>query len=227
MFSNNSIPDFQLSISAISTKPQIFFDSIKKLEELSVSRIHVDIMDGQFVPRLGLYPEFIENIRELTSLPIDVHLMTRNPERLITVLSNAGASRITPHVESSIQTNQLISQIRDSGTEAGLAINPATDLASLRYLLPDISVLTMMAINPGIKGHAFIQTTFTRIRDFLILREDINPKCDLEIDGGVLFSNIKELKSVGANIAVCGAGTIFHPGGSIEDNFQKIQTNLR
>jgi ribulose-phosphate 3-epimerase len=210
------------SVSAISTSPRNFFNCIENVVSNGVGRIHVDVMDGRFVPRFGLYPEFVAEIRQLTSAPIDVHMMIEDPENYIHDFVSAGASRIVPHVEPVSHLHRLVSKILDAGAEAGLAINPHSDARSLKYLLPEISVLTVMAINPGMVGHKSIPWTLEKVKDVKQLLREREVQCLLEVDGGVNFANIPNFRSAGTDILVVGAGSLFHPSASTEKNLENL-----
>ena len=210
------------SVSVISTSPRSFFDALPTLETLGVDRIHVDVMDGDFVPRFGLYPEFVTEVRERTGLPIDVHMMVRNPENFVQVFANAGATRIVPHVEPVEHLNRLIMTILDSGLEAGLAFNPHSDVTSATYILELLSGVTLMAINPGIVGHKAIPLIEKKISDVSGLLAQRGFEGDLEVDGGVVFENVPSFSRAGANLLVIGAGTVFSQSQPLEKNMSVL-----
>ena len=212
------------SVSVISTTPRNFFDSLPLLEKNGIDRIHVDAMDGRFVPRLGLYPEFVQEIRASTSLPVDVHMMLEEPEKYIPDFADAGATRLVPHIESMRHAHRVVSQIVDRGLEAGLAINPHSDFSAIRYLVDDLASVTIMAINPGIVGHKAIPVAFQKIADLKSVLANQTKNIAVEVDGGVTFSNISEFQKAGADALVVGAGTIFHPQGSLSDNMATLET---
>jgi ribulose-phosphate 3-epimerase len=207
-----------LSVSAISAAPGLFFEWLPRFRSLGISRIHIDVMDGDFVPRLGMYPEIVEEVRSLTDLPIDIHMMTNSPERLISVFAKAGANRIVPHVEPVHHLDRLVRETLESGVEAGLALNPHTDVSVIKHVVPELSSVTVMAINPGIIGHSFIKASLKKIEDTRDFLSKSNFAGQLEVDGGVTFQNIQALALAGADIAVVGAGTIFSPARPVEEN---------
>lgn len=206
----------------ISASPKAFFDSLEALEQGGVERIHVDVMDGGFVPRFGLYPEFVGEIRSLSNLPIDVHMMISNPEPYVEDFVAAGASRIVPHIEPVHHAHRLVQKILECGVEAGVALNPHTSLAELKYILSSLSVVTIMAINPGIVGHKIIPSVYDKVADLRRLFDLGNFEGSLEVDGGVTFSNVLDLGAAGADLLVVGAGTVFHPDRSVVENIQQL-----
>lgn len=212
----------EFSASVISTSISTFFESLPRLEQHGINRIHVDVMDGVFVPRFGLYPELVREIRGLTDLPIDVHMMIQNPEDYVSDFVAAGASRITPHLEPVPHVHRLVQKIREAGAEAGLALNPHTDFASLRFLAPDLSVVTLMAINPGIVGHAAIASSVAKVEEVRAFLASRAFDGSLEVDGGVTFENVENFRKAGADTLVVGAGTIFNPSRSVEENLAAL-----
>jgi ribulose-phosphate 3-epimerase len=186
-------------------------------------------MDGHFVPRLGLYPEMVANIRKITEIPIDIHLMTSQPERFLEIFAVAGASRITPHFESTLHPHRIIQEIKSLSVEAGIALNPGTPISALEELIHEVQAVTLMAINPGIVGHKFIPTTIQKLERFQKFRDIHGFEGDLEIDGGVVFENIKSLAKYTSVILVCGAGTIYNKISSPianMHNLNKMRTQI-
>lgn len=210
------------SVSAISAPPLMFFESVSLLEQHGIDRIHVDVMDGRFVPRFGLYPEFVNEIRNITSLPIDIHLMVSRPLEFIQDFVNVGATRIILHVESSTHLHRAIGLARETGAEVGLALNPHTTFESLAYVVEDLSSVMLMAINPGIVGHQLIESTWSKIGDLRQILNKLRSGCEIEIDGGVTFENLAGLRDSGADSVVIGAGTVFKPGRTVEQNIEVL-----
>ena len=215
--------EVQFSVSAISSLPRTFFDVLPELEQGGISRVHIDVMDGSFVPRFGLYPEFVEEVRSITKLPIDVHMMLENPEDYVHTFVRAGATRIVPHVEPVAHAHRLLMAILDSGAEAGVALNPLTSAEPLKYVIPELSAVTLMAINPGIVGHREIPFSTKRVGETRKLLDDSGFFGQLEVDGGVTFENIGRNFEGGADLLVVGAGTVFHRGGSVAGNLEKLR----
>lgn len=227
MYLNEPKTNLQLSVSAISTDPQNFFSTLSELIESGLDRVHIDIMDGDFVPRLGLYPEFVASLSELVSVPIDIHLMTNQPFQFLKDFAQAGAARITPHLESTAHVQRLVATIKSLGLEAGLALNPGTPISSIEEVISDLDSVTLMAINPGIIGHKFLPSTISKLQKFKLLKEEKGYLGDLEIDGGVVFENALSLAQSGCTILVCGAGTIYKPGISPNENLTALKEIMR
>jgi ribulose-phosphate 3-epimerase len=227
MPSNNS--EYELYVSVISANPRLFLDNLGHLESLGIDGIHFDVMDGSFVPRLGLYPEFLKEIRSISSLPIEVHMMMENPESFIEDFVEVGATSIIPHVESLTQVSRVISKIKDSGAQAGVALNPGTHLGLLEEIVSRLDTVVLMAINPGIVGHVFIDETFNKAIRLSRLLTKLNENPTIEIDGGVNFTNAKRIIASGEGRRVrlvCGAGTIFHRDGSMKQNMTRLVESL-
>lgn len=218
----SSKPVLQYSVSAISARPRFFFEALPLLEEGRINRIHVDVMDGRFVPRFGLFPEFVSDLREMCALPIDIHMMVENPEDYVSVFASAGATRIVPHIEPVQHLHRLVSKIRDEGIEVGLALNPHSELTALRYVVAELSVVTVMAINPGIISHKAIPNIKAKVAEARSFVEQESPGCLVEVDGGVTFHNLNDFVEAGADALVVGAGTIFNSSGTILDNLEKL-----
>jgi ribulose-phosphate 3-epimerase len=174
--------------------------------------IHFDVMDGQFVPRYGLYPEILSYLTKKTNIPVDVHMMVQNPEDFIDDFKIAGATYYNFHVEATDHAHRIVKKIEKANMKPGVALNPATSLSSLDYLIEDIKMVVLMAINPGIVGHKLIPNMIHKISE---LREFAEKKGNkdllIQVDGGVTFDSGIQMINAGADILVCGTGTIFRP----------------
>lgn len=198
---------YGLSASLISTSLSDISQLLKELKKNKINYIHFDVMDGQFVPRFGLPPEMIKIVKKEINVPVNVHLMIEKPEAYIEEFAKTGADIITVHAESTNHLHRCINLIRSMGLKAGVALNPATPLNALDYIVDQIDLVMLMAINPGIVGHRFIEKTYQKIKDLneKIEKEDIL----IEIDGGVNFDTAPKMISAGADILVCGSQSIF------------------
>ena len=180
-------------------------EEIAAVEAAGADWIHVDVMDGHFVPNLTIGPVVVASIRKATRLPFDVHLMIESPERYIDAFAQAGADWMTIHVEASIHLHRTIAMIREKGLKAGVSLNPATPLAHVEPILPDIDLLLVMSVNPGFGGQRFIEGLLPKIAAAKRMIGEINPRVLLEVDGGVTLKNIRSIADAGADVLVAGA----------------------
>ena len=188
--------------------------------------IHFDVMDGVFVPRYGLHPEMLTSIRKKTDLPIDVHLMTVEPEQYVKTFIDAGATFITVHAEACTHLHRTINTIKKYGAKAAVALNHATPLTDLDYVLDDIDLVLLMAINPGIVGHKLIPKAIDKISD---LRNKLGEKYKgviIEIDGGVTFESAPLMLDAGADMLVCGSSTIFKPDSPVDIKTKELKAHI-
>ncbi|GBE12764.1 ribulose-phosphate 3-epimerase [bacterium BMS3Bbin14] len=180
-------------------------EEIKAVEAAGAEVIHVDVMDGHFVPNITIGPLVVRAARQVTSLPLDVHLMITEPDRYVQDFAAAGADWITVHVEACTHLHRTIHHIKDLGKKAGAVLNPATSLATLDYILPDLDLVMLMGVNPGFGGQSFIESTLGKIRRLRRLLKDIDSPAGIEIDGGVSPGTIAGIAEAGANIFVAGS----------------------
>jgi ribulose-phosphate 3-epimerase len=190
-------------------------DEITAVEAAGVDWIHIDVMDGHFVPNITIGPGLIASIRKTTRLPFDVHLMIENPERYIDAFAQAGADWITIHVEATVHLHRTVALIREKGLKAGVSLNPATPLVRIEPILPDIDLLLIMTVNPGFGGQKFIEGLLPRIRQAKEMIRAAAPEVLLEVDGGVTLKNIRSIADAGAEILVAGSA-IFGSGNYAE-----------
>lgn len=196
---------------------------IKQCEIGNSDILHLDIMDGHFVPNITIGAPVVKSIRKVTKLPFDCHLMISQPENFIDDFADAGADMISIHVENQIHTHRVISQIKNRGIKAGIVLNPATPINYAYEALEFIDFILLMSVNPGFGGQVLINNIFRRCELIANLIEKKNLKnIEIEIDGGVKFDNAKSLASAGANILVCGSG-IFK--GNIAENIKTLRNS--
>jgi ribulose-phosphate 3-epimerase len=186
-------------------------EEIVAVEAAGADWIHVDVMDGHFVPNLTIGAGLVASIRKTTKLPFDVHLMIENPERYIDDFAKAGSDRITVHVEASTHLHDTIAMIRERGLKAGVSLNPATPLSLVEPILPDIDLLLVMTVNPGFGGQKFIEGSLARIAQAKEMIRAAAPDVLLEVDGGVTLKNIRSISDAGADVLVAGSA-IFGSG---------------
>lgn len=181
-------------------------EEIRAVEEAGADLIHVDVMDGHFVPNITIGPAVVEACRKATKLPLDVHLMIENPERYVADFASAGADYLTVHVETGYHLHRLVQSIKDLGkVRAGVVLNPATPLSFVDYVLADVDIVLVMSVNPGFGGQAFIPSALDKVRRLREMISVLNLKTEIEIDGGVKPENAAEIAAAGADILVAGS----------------------
>lgn len=180
-------------------------NEIKEVEEAGASYIHVDVMDGHFVPNITIGPLIVEAIRPITRLPIDVHLMIENPDQYIPMFVEAGASIISVHQEACLHLHRTIQLIKSHHIKAGVVINPATPIEMIKEVLFAVDLVLVMTVNPGFGGQAFIKETLHKIRALHHLREENGYMYEIEVDGGVNEQTAKLCSEAGADVLVAGS----------------------
>ncbi len=181
-------------------------EEIKAVEAAGADIIHVDVMDGHFVPNITIGPLIVEAARKSTKLPLDVHLMITNPELYIADFAKAGAGYITVHAEAAFHLNRLVQSIKEQeGVKAAVALNPATPLSSLDYVLADIDMVLIMSVNPGFGGQAFIPSALDKIGRLRKRIDELGLRTEIEVDGGVKPENAVSIINAGADILVAGS----------------------
>lgn len=180
-------------------------EEISLVEKAGADYIHVDVMDGHFVPNITIGPLVVESIRKITDLPLDVHLMISDPEKYIPEFAKAGSDIITIHAESTPHLHRAIQMIKEEGKKAGVSINPGTPVFNLEEVILDIDLILIMSVNPGFGGQKFIENTLDKISITRELLNKAESNADLEVDGGIKTSNIKRVADAGANVFVAGS----------------------
>jgi ribulose-phosphate 3-epimerase len=180
-------------------------DEIRSVEAAGADIIHVDVMDGHFVPNITIGPLIVEAARRSTKLPLDVHLMITNPELYIADFAKAGADYLAVHVETAFHLHRLIQSIKEHNVKAAVSLNPATPLSALDHILPDLDMVVIMSVNPGFGGQSFIPSAMEKIRQLRKRIDEAGLNIEIEVDGGVKPSNAAELAAAGADILVAGS----------------------
>ena len=175
------------------------------VEKAGADYIHVDVMDGQFVPNITLGPNIVSAIRPVTKLPLDVHLMIMNPERFVDDFAKAGADFIVIHQESTIHLHRTLQMIKNAGVKAGVVINPGTPVATLKDVLSMVDLVLVMTVNPGFGGQAFIPEMTEKIAELAALRKKHNYSYEIEVDGGIDAESAKLCAQAGADVFVAGS----------------------
>lgn len=180
-------------------------EEIKKVEKGGADYLHLDVMDGMFVPNITFGAPVIKKLRKITELPFDVHLMIEKPERFIKDFVDAGANIITVHQEATIHLHRTIQEIKSYGVKAGVSLNPATSLETLEYILEDLDLILIMTVNPGFGGQSFIKSMENKIKALRKIIDERNLDIILQVDGGVKLSNAVEIHNYGVDLLVAGS----------------------
>ena len=196
-------------------------EEVKAVEEAGADWIHVDVMDGRFVPNITIGPLVVESLRKVTKLPLDVHLMIENADQYIEDFANAGADIISVHAEACPHLHRTIQSIKENGAKAGVVLNPATTLFALDEIIEQVDMVLLMSVNPGFGGQTFIGSVLSKIELLCNTLNESGVELDVEVDGGIKPDNAATIKQAGANVLVAGSA-IF---GS--DDYKKAIEGLR
>lgn len=215
-----------ISASILSADFSNLKDQIHQCELAGVDKIHVDVMDGQFVPNLTMGPFLVENIRKITRLPIDVHLMIVHPENFISAFVDAGADYISIHIEGNPHTHRIISSIKQLNRKAGIVLNPGTPVESISAIIPYIDFVLVMSVNPGFSGQSFIPETLPKIRLIKKMIMEKQSSAFIQIDGGITANLAAEVVLAGVDCIVAATSIFKHPEG-IKAGVNEIRNNLK
>lgn len=200
-------------------------EEVKQVQDAGADWIHIDVMDGQFVPNITMGPLVVEAVKKVANIPLDVHLMTVQPERLIGRFAACGADSITVHVEACAHLHRVLGQIKSAGCRAGVALNPHTPAAALGEILDMVDIINVMTVNPGFGGQEFIATMTAKIASLRAMADWGGSNIDIEVDGGINSETVPLAAAAGANVMIAGASVFGHAGGiaaGIQDLRQAI-----
>ena len=214
----------QISPSILSADFSQLGNEIKKLEQGGADLIHVDVMDGHFVPNLTIGPPVIKNLRKYTKLPFDVHLMISPVHEFIESYADAGADIITIHPEATENLKESINLIKKFGKKVGVSLNPKTEIKTLIDEIENIDLVLVMSVNPGFGGQKFMPEILYKIKELKKIKDKSKYRFDIEVDGGINFSNSKIVLEAGADILVSGTTVFKENDGNIKTNIEKLKS---
>ncbi len=214
----------QISPSILSADFSQLGNEIKKLEEGGADLIHVDVMDGHFVPNLTIGPPVIKNLRKYTNLPFDVHLMISPVHKYIENYAEAGADIITIHPEATENLKHSINLIKKFNKKVGVSLNPKTEIETLIKEIDNIDLILIMSVNPGFGGQKFMPEVLDKIKKLKKIKDENNYKFNIEVDGGINFNNSKMVLKAGADILVSGTTIFKENNGDIKSNIEKLRS---
>ncbi len=200
-------------------------EHIREAEEAGADWLHVDVMDGHFVPNITIGPLIVSAIKPHTSLPLDVHLMIEKPERYLADFAKAGADVITVQVETCPHLHRTIQSMKELGVKAGVTLNPATPLVTIEDILPYVDLTLIMSVNPGFGGQSYIETSTAKIRKLRQMLDAIQSPAELQVDGGVKANNAAEVVGAGATCLVSGSG-VFNKKASVAENMKLLRAAI-
>jgi len=195
----------KLAPSILSANFAALGDDIRKIEEAGAQMLHVDVMDGHFVPNITIGPPVVKSIRKVTKLPLDVHLMISDPDKYVPAFVDAGASILTVHAEATVHLDRTLNFIRSHKIGVGVSINPATPVAAVKHALPLADMLLIMSVNPGFGGQKFIPYCLDKIREAREIIEEQKLACVIEVDGGIDMDTLPAAVRAGAQVLVAGS----------------------
>jgi ribulose-phosphate 3-epimerase len=216
------MPKIQIAPSLLAADFTRLGEQVRECEEGGASLIHIDVMDGRFVPNITMGGLVVEAIRRVTTLPLDVHLMIVEPERYIKMFADAGANMISVHLEASPHLHRTLQLIRDTGCKVGVAVNPHTTAESLRDVMDMMDYVNVMTVNPGFGGQTFLSSMIPKIARILAMAHDIQRQIDIEVDGGINEETALAAVESGANILITGAAVFGHKHG-VKGGIQAIR----
>lgn len=196
---------FKLAPSILSADFSKLGEEVAKIESAGAHLVHVDVMDGHFVPNISYGATVMKSLNKVTKVPYDVHLMIENPDTYLEDFVTDNTEYISVHVEACKHVHRTIGHIKSTGVKAGLAINPGTSLTTLEWVLEDVDMVLLMSVNPGFGGQKFIPSTVKKVAELAKMRQELGLNFEIEVDGGINLANVKSVTDAGANITVAGS----------------------
>ena len=213
----------KLAPSILSADFARLLEDVKKVEKAGCEYLHIDVMDGHFVPNITFGPAIVKSLRKDVNMVFDAHLMIENPDNYIKEFADAGCDIIVVHQEACTHLHRTIQNIKSHGVKAGVALNPATPIETIKYVLEDVDMVLLMSVNPGFGGQSYIPVVTKKIKELRALIDEMGLDIDIEVDGGVKPSNISEVVNAGANVIVAGSA-IFN-AGDIDEAVKSLREN--
>ena len=221
----SSNPPIKLASSILSADFSRLGEAVVEATQAGVDYIHVDIMDGRFVPNITFGADMVKALRSQTTLPLDVHLMIAEPERHVEQFAAAGGDIITVHAEACTHLHRVVHQIKESGARAGVAINPETPISAVEEVLPDLDLVLVMSVNPGFPAQAFIPGSVDKLQRMRQQLDAIGAVAELEVDGGVNETTVASVARAGARVLVAGSA-VFNHRGTVRENLDRLRSAI-
>ena len=220
-----SNPPVKLASSILSADFSRLGEAVVEATQAGIDYIHVDIMDGRFVPNITFGADMVKALRSLTTVPLDVHLMIAEPERHVEQFAAAGGDIITVHAEACTHLHRVVHQIKESGARAGVAINPGTPISVVEDLLPDLDLVLVMSVNPGFPAQSFIPGAVDKLQRMRQRLDAIGAGAELEVDGGVNETTAASVARAGARVLVAGSA-VFNNRGTVRENLDRLRNSI-